>query len=86
MNPLKQLEAVPRRNVLVVSCVLGLLGLALMFWSLFDSSWIPVLLSMSLGQAIGTLSFGLFILVVVVDLRRAIFRSSIPPSHDHETQ
>jgi hypothetical protein len=65
--------------------VLGLIGLALMTWSLFDQGWIPVMMAMSVGQAIGTLSLALFILVIVIDLQRATFRPSIPPPERHES-
>lgn len=80
MNPklIKFLNNASRRRLLVVACVLGLVGVTLMSWSLFDQGWIPVMMAMSIGQLIGTLSFALFLLVVVVDLRRATFRSSIP--------
>jgi hypothetical protein len=68
-----------RSRILVYACVLGLIGLALMVWSLFDQGWIPVMMAMSVGQVIGTLSLALFILVVIIDLQRATFRPSIPP-------
>ena len=76
-----------RSRILVYACVLGLIGLALMTWSLFDQGWIPVMMAMSVGQVIGTLSLALFILVIVIDLQRATFRPSIPPEHskpDHD--
>jgi len=72
------LDTASRSRLLVVACVLGLVSLALMSWSLFDQGWIPVMMAMSVGQGIGTLSFGLFLLVVIIDLRRATFRPSIP--------
>jgi hypothetical protein len=51
-----------------LACVLGLIALPLMVWSLFDPRVWPVLLALSVGQAIGTLSFLLFLIVVVRDL------------------
>jgi CHASE2 domain-containing sensor protein len=76
-----------RSGMLVYACVLGLIGLALMSWSLFDQGWIPVMMAMSVGQVIGTLSLVLFLLVIYIDLQRATFRPSIPPdqrkSDDH---
>jgi len=74
----KLLDRGSRSRMLVAACALGLVGLALMSWSLFDQGWIPVMMAMSIGQGIGTLSFGLFLLVVIIDLRRATFRPSIP--------
>jgi len=56
-------------RVLKAACVLALAALALMSWSLFDPRPIPVVLAMSLGQLLGTLSLGAFIVVVVADIR-----------------
>jgi hypothetical protein len=56
-------------RVLRGACVLALAALALMSWSLFDPRPIPVVLAMSLGQVLGTLSLGAFVAVVVADLR-----------------
>ena len=72
------LENASRSKLMVYACVLGLIGLGLMSWSLFDQGWIPVMAAMSVGQGIGTLSFGLFLVIVLIDLRRADFRPSIP--------
>ena len=72
------LENASRSKLMVYACVLGLIGLVLMSWSLFDQGWIPVMAAMSVGQGIGTLSFGLFLVIVFIDLRRADFRPSVP--------
>jgi hypothetical protein len=53
-----------------VSAVLTLIGLALMVWSLVQQTPLPVMLAMSLGQGIGMIAFGLFIYVVVREIRR----------------
>jgi CHASE2 domain-containing sensor protein len=83
MNPKAKfigfLDAASRSRLMVYACVLGLIGLALMSWSLFDQGWIPVMAAMSVGQGIGTLSFALFLVIVIIDLRRADFRPSLPP-------
>lgn len=64
-----------------VACYLCLASLALMAWSLLDPTPIPVILAMSVGQAVGTLAFLIFLLVVAVDLRKRLaVRTSIPPS------
>lgn len=73
------LDSASRSRLMVYACLLGLVGLALMSWSLFDQGWIPIMMAMSVGQGIGTLSFVLFLVVVIIDLRRAEFRPSIPP-------
>jgi hypothetical protein len=64
-------------RVLKAACVLALAALALMSWSLFDPRPIPVVLAMSLGQLLGTLSLGAFIVVVVTDIRT--HRAIAPP-------
>lgn len=83
MNPKakieKFLDSASRSRLMVYACVLGLIGLALMSWSLFEQGWIPVMMAMSVGQGIGTLSFALFLVVVLIDLRQAEFRISEPP-------
>lgn len=57
-------------RLLSTACVLGLLATALMVWSVLDPRWLPVILAMSVGQALGTLSFAMFLFAVAVDLRR----------------
>ena len=51
-----------------VACVLALVGLALMTWSVVDPRVWPVLVALSAGQVIGTLSLLLFAVVVIRDL------------------
>ncbi len=58
-------------RVLDVACVVALVALLLICWSMVDPRPIPVILAMSLGQVLGTMSFAAFLLVVVRDLRRA---------------
>lgn len=57
------------RFVLSIACALALVALALMTWSLFDPTPMPVIVAMSVGQAIGTASFAAFLWVAAVDLR-----------------
>jgi len=75
----KFLDSSSRSRLMVYACVLGLIALALMSWSLFDQGWIPIMMAMSVGQGIGTLSFALFLVIVIIDLRQAEFRPSLPP-------
>jgi len=72
------LDNASRAKLMVYACVLGLIGLALMSWSLFEQGWIPVMAAMSVGQGVGTLSFVLFLAIVFIDLRKAEFRPSSP--------
>jgi hypothetical protein len=56
-------------KLLRVACILGLVALPLMVWSVFDARVWPVLIALSVGQVIGTLSFVLYLVVVIRDLR-----------------
>ena len=52
-----------------IACVLALVGLAFMMWSLVDPRAEPVLIALSLGQAIGTLSLALYVRIMIRDYR-----------------
>lgn len=52
------------------SAFLTLVALAMMVWSVLRPTPLPVMLAMSLGQAVGTAAFALFGWVVLADLRR----------------
>jgi predicted small integral membrane protein len=51
-----------------IACILGLIALPLMVWSVFDPRVWPVLGALSIGQVIGTTSFALYLIVVIRDL------------------
>jgi hypothetical protein len=53
-----------------ISAALTILGLALMVWSLLVPTPMPVMLAMSVGQAFGTSAFMLYLVAIVIDLRR----------------
>jgi hypothetical protein len=55
-------------KIVRVACVLALVALPMMVWSVFDPTVWPVLVALSAGQALGTLSFLLFLVVVARDL------------------
>jgi hypothetical protein len=57
-------------RIIQAACVCALAALAMMIWSLFDPRPIPVIAAMSVGQALGTLSFVAFLYVVAMDLRK----------------
>jgi hypothetical protein len=70
-------------RVLNVACACALVALALMVWSLLDPTPMPVLVAMSAGQVLGSLSLLAFLAVVAVDLRRAHLERELsdpPPS------
>ena len=53
-----------------VSAVLTLIGLALMVWSILVPTPLPVMLAMTVGQALGSTAFALYLWIVVRQLRR----------------
>jgi hypothetical protein len=55
-------------TLLRAACILGLVALPLMVWSVLDRTVWPVLVALSIGQIVGTLSFVLYLIVVVRDL------------------
>jgi hypothetical protein len=63
------------RSILAASCALALFALGLMTWSLFDPKPIPVVVAMSIGQVLGTLSLVAFAYVVVVDWRAQLAKA-----------
>ena len=67
-------------TALRVSAILTLVGLALMAWSMLQPTVLPVMLAMTVGQGIGSMAFGLYLYVVIRDLRRA--RREQPPTRD----
>jgi hypothetical protein len=56
-------------RILRGACVLALVGIGLMVWSLLQPTPMPVLVAMSAGQVLGTLSLFAYLCVVVADLR-----------------
>lgn len=58
------------RGLLVTACILTLVALALMLWSLFVPTVWPIMVAMSVAQGFGTLAFGMYGYVVFRDMRR----------------
>jgi Na+/melibiose symporter-like transporter len=56
-------------TLLRISALLTLLGLALMVWSVLQPTPLPVMLAMTVGQGIGTAAFGIYLFVVIRDIR-----------------
>ena len=64
-----KLPRLPGSTILLrIASVAALIALALIAWSLFAPTVIPVMVSMSVAQGIGTLSFLLYLVVIVRDL------------------
>jgi len=80
-----------RMRVLRFAAVLAIVALGMILWAIHDSGVIPVMISMSVGQGLGTLSLVLYLVVLVTDIRRrleptggTILRSVNPPGPDDE--
>ncbi len=58
------------RSWLVAASLLTLVALALMTWSLFDPTLVPIIIGMSLAQVFGTIAFAIYGVVVFLDLTR----------------
>ena len=57
-------------KLLRVAAIAALVALALICWALFDPRALPIIVALSVGQGIGTLSFLLYLVVVIRDLRK----------------
>jgi len=57
-----------------MACWLALVALGMIVWSLVDPAPLPVIGAMSVGQVLGTASFGFFLFAIVADLRPALRR------------
>lgn len=71
-----------------LAAVSALIALGLMVWGVLDPRPIALVVAMSVGQALGTLSFALYAVAVIADLLRAhVFSgvtgrfSSTPPEN-----
>jgi hypothetical protein len=73
-------------RLLQAACASALAALALFVWSLLDPRPIPVILAMSLGQVLGTLSFAAFLLVVAYDLRGGRRKNTEIPKAEEQTK
>jgi hypothetical protein len=78
---LRRIARISTTRLLQTSAVLTIVALALMVWSMLQSTPLPVMLAMSVGQLIGTIAFALFGIVILRDLRqgRRARRSTIEP-------
>jgi hypothetical protein len=61
-------QSVP--HLIRIACVLALVGLAMTVYPLFVPDPLPVILAMSVGQAVGVGAVGAFLLAVLVDAAR----------------
>lgn len=65
---IRRLMRLDTGRLLRVSAVLTMVALGLMLWSMFAPTPLPIILAMSLGQALGTLAFLLYGVCIAQDL------------------
>jgi hypothetical protein len=58
-------------RALRIAAISALLALCLMVWGVLDPRPISLVVAMTVGQGLGTLSFAVFCAVVFLDLRKA---------------
>lgn len=80
---LDRLRAIRNETLLRIACVLGLVALPLMVASILKPNVWLVLGALTVGQAIGTLSFVLYLIVVARDLD--VFRRIRPSKTTTDT-
>jgi membrane protein implicated in regulation of membrane protease activity len=68
------LRRLSRHLTLRLSAVLTLLGLGFMVWSLLEPTPMPVMLAMTMGQALGTAAFAIYAVIVIREIRREVQR------------
>ena len=62
----KKVERVGVRKLVTIACLLTLLAIALMIWSVLDPTPLPVMVVMSIGQVIGTCGLLCYLAAVLV--------------------
>ncbi len=65
-NPARGLRRLSVAQMVRASCVASLLSMGLMCWSVLDPTPFPVIISMSVGQAVGTLALLCYCAAVVL--------------------
>lgn len=65
---MRKIRLPANETLLRFAAVLALVALPLMVWSIFDPRVWPVLIALSVGQGLGTLSFLVFLVVVARDV------------------
>jgi hypothetical protein len=78
----QRLEGVGTRRLVATACVLSLVALALMVWSVLDPTPLPVMIVMSVGQVIGTLGLVCYLAAVVVFQWKRRKPAASPPRED----
>lgn len=84
MSPIRWLAAHSVPWFTRLASVLTLFALAIMVYSILVPRAIPVMLAMSLGQAVGIAGFGCFFIAVVLDAAQRRTRDETPGPADED--
>jgi len=79
MNLLTRIAVASRRELIRVACVLSLVGLFILVYSVVLPGPLPIIFAMSVGHVIGGVAFGCYVLAIVLDVARR-GRESLRPS------
>lgn len=71
-------------NLVRLACVLALLALAAMCYSIVSPQPLPVIFAMSIGHAIGGAAFLLYLLAVLLDVSRSQDKAGASPGSKSE--
>jgi hypothetical protein len=66
----RRIARIPDARLVQVSAILTMIALAMMVWSMVEPTPLPVMLAMSVGQALGTIAFALYGIAIWRDVRR----------------
>jgi hypothetical protein len=75
-----RLKLLSRVSLTRLACVLALIGLAFMVYSIFSPRPLPVILAMSVGQMFGMAAVACYLVAILVDLARRPSPDAEPPS------
>jgi hypothetical protein len=70
MNLVERIESSSVRGLTRLACVLALVALAALSWSVISPDPLPVIFAMSGGHLIGIAAFSCYLLAILLDLER----------------
>jgi MFS family permease len=59
------------RALVRIACAIGIVALLLMAWSAIEPAALPIVVGMSVGQGLGVLAFGCYLLAILTDMARS---------------
>lgn len=69
-NAVHKLESLGVRRLIKAACILTLIAIALMSWSVLDPTPLPVMMALSIGEAIGALGLLCYLTAVLIQQRK----------------